>query len=66
MKKSKTIHSIKSRQKGPEHLRDKLIRKYSKGYLITKETLLKEITDLNGVRILHLYQQQFPTIHQEI
>lgn len=66
MKKSKTIHSIKSRQKDPEHLRDKLIRKYSKGYLITKETLWKEITDLNGVRILHLYQQQFPTIHQEI
>ena len=44
----------------------KLMRKYSKGYVITKETLLKEITDLNGVRILHLYQQQFPTIHKEI
>ena len=66
LKKAKTIHSIKSRQKDPEHLRDKLMRKYSKGYVITKETLLKEITDLNGVRILHLYQQQFPTIHKEI
>lgn len=66
LKKAKTIHSIKSRQKDPEHLRDKLMRKNSKGYMITKETLLKEITDLNGVRILHLYQQQFPTIHREI
>lgn len=66
LKKAKTIHSIKSRQKDPEHLRDKLMRKYSKGHVITKETLLKEITDLNGVRILHLYQQQFPTIHKEI
>ncbi len=44
LKKAKTIHSIKSRQKDPEHLRDKLMRKYSKGFVITKETLLKEIT----------------------
>ena len=43
LKKAKTIHSIKSRQKDPEHLRDKLMRKNSKGYMITKETLLKEI-----------------------
>lgn len=66
LKRAKAIHSIKARQKDPEHLRDKLLRKQSKGVIITKDTLFREITDLNGVRILHLYQQQFPLIHNEI
>lgn len=66
LKQQKLIHSIKSRHKDPEHLRDKLMRKQLKGQTITKETLFKEITDLNGVRLLHLYQQQFPMIHNEI
>lgn len=66
LKKSKVIHSIKARQKDPEHLRDKLLRKKENGIIVTKQTLFKNITDLNGVRILHLYQEQFPIIHQEI
>lgn len=66
LRREKVIHSIKSRQKDPEHLRDKLLRKQNKGVLVTKDTLFQEITDLNGVRILHLYQQQFPLIHNEI
>jgi len=66
LKQQKLIHSIKSRHKDPEHLRDKLLRKKRKGQLVSKETLFTEITDLNGVRLLHLYQQQFPLIHKEI
>lgn len=66
LKKEKIIHSIKSRQKDPEHLRDKLHRKQAKEQFVTKDTLLKDITDLNGVRVLHLYLQQFPLIHNEI
>jgi putative GTP pyrophosphokinase len=66
LKNQKVIHSIKSRHKDPEHLRDKLIRKQQKGQVITKETLFEEVTDLNGVRLLHLYQQQFHVIHCEI
>lgn len=66
IKKEKAIHSIKSRHKDPEHLRDKLLRKQAEGRVITKESLLKEVTDLNGVRLLHIYQQQFPIIHNEI
>jgi ppGpp synthetase/RelA/SpoT-type nucleotidyltranferase len=66
LKQQKLLHSIKSRPKDPEHLRDKLKRKQLNGLIITKETLFKEITDLNGVRLLHLYQQQFPIIHNEI
>jgi ppGpp synthetase/RelA/SpoT-type nucleotidyltranferase len=64
LKRAKAIHSIKARQKDPEHLRDKLLRKQSKGVIITKDTLFREITDLNGVRILHLYQQQFATVYK--
>jgi len=60
------IHSIKYRSKDPEHLRDKLIRKREDGYVITKENLFSEITDLNGIRLLHLYPQQFSFIHDEL
>lgn len=60
------IHSLKSRIKDPEHLKDKLIRKSKKGIIITSESLFDEITDLIGVRILHLYQAQFGDIHREI
>lgn len=66
LKRAKAIHSIRARQKDPEHLRDKLLRKYNKGVVVTKDTLFRDITDLNGVRVLHLYQQQFPLIHNEI
>lgn len=66
LKQEKVIHSIKSRQKDPDHLRDKLIRKRNKGEIVKKESFFKDITDLNGVRLLHLYLQQFPIIHKEI
>ena len=60
------IHSIKSRIKDAEHLQDKLTRKVSDGKVITKENLFSEITDLIGVRVLHLYQEQFKEIHKAI
>ena len=60
------VHSVKSRFKDPEHLRDKLIRKAQKECVIDKNNFLKEINDLIGVRVLHLYQDQFPSIHHEI
>lgn len=60
------IHSIKSRFKDPEHLKDKLERKLAKGTTVTADNLFEEINDLIGVRILHLYQDQFPFIHNEI
>lgn len=66
LNRSNIIHSVKSRHKDPEHLRDKLKRKSEKNVIITKETLLSQVTDLNGVRILHLYLDQFPKIHSEI
>lgn len=66
---AKHVHSIKSRIKDPEHLRDKLERKLNKAredgepFGITRENLFERINDLVGVRILHLYTQQFQTIH---
>lgn len=60
------IHSLKSRIKDPVHLKDKLLRKLEKGIVVTTDNLFNEITDLIGVRILHLHQEQFRVIHQEI
>jgi len=60
------VHSLKARLKDPEHLRGKLKRKAEKGITLTEESLLREVTDLAGVRVLHLYQDQFETIHTEI
>lgn len=65
---SPTIHSIKSRLKDPSHLREKLERKLQdpKSPPITRDNFFKRITDLTGVRVLHLYQDQFPQIHKFI
>jgi len=60
------IHSTKSRMKDVEHLKDKLNRKKAKGKIITSDSLFSEITDLIGIRVLHLYQEQFKEIHKAI
>jgi len=57
------LHSIKSRLKDPTHLTDKLQRKLATGKIITKDNIFTEITDFIGVRVLHLYQEQFATIN---
>lgn len=59
------IHSIKSRLKDVDHLREKIIRKWEDGP-ITKDTLFSRVTDLAGVRVIHLYSQQFRDIHTAI
>lgn len=60
------MHSFKSRLKDISHLEDKLNRKWDKDEFITPDNFFKEITDLCGVRVLHLSHEQFPFIHQEI
>jgi putative GTP pyrophosphokinase len=60
------IHSIKSRFKDSEHLEEKLIRKRDEGNMINTTNLFTEITDFIGVRVLHLYQEQFVEIHKAI
>jgi putative GTP pyrophosphokinase len=60
------IHTIKYRLKDPNHLRDKILRKWNADDPITTENLYARITDLIGVRVLHLYQDQFPYLHSHI
>lgn len=60
------IHSIKCRLKDRTHLEEKIRRKWDTYGLINKNNVFHLITDLAGVRILHLYQAQFIEIHNEI
>lgn len=57
------IHSIKSRLKDEDHLAEKILRKNSEGRQISQENLFSEITDLAGIRVLHLHQNQFSALH---
>jgi ppGpp synthetase/RelA/SpoT-type nucleotidyltranferase len=60
------IHFIKHRVKDPDHLRDKLARKKLAGDDVTKENLFERITDLAGVRIIHLHTDQIKEIHKAV
>lgn len=59
------VHSIKSRMKDEDHLADKVRRKW-KEKQVTPDNLLRVVTDLAGVRVLHLHTQQFAAIHGAI
>lgn len=60
------VHSVKSRIKNLEHLREKIQRKSSTEDPITPENIFDRITDIAGVRVLHLCQSQFTQIHSAI
>ena len=59
------VHSVKSRLKDPNHLAEKIKRKWVDGP-ITPENLFTKITDFAGVRVLHLHTQQFSEINRAI
>lgn len=66
------MHSVKWRMKDPDHLRDKLqrkmleARKEGRTYNVTEKNLFWKITDLAGLRILHLYTQQADNINRAL
>lgn len=60
------VHSVKSRLKDSGHLKDKIARKQAGSDPITAENLFTRVTDLAGVRVLHLYQEQALAIHSAI
>ena len=60
------IHSVKSRMKDFQHLREKIQRRSSTEDPITLENIFNRITDIAGVRVLHLYQAQFSQIDHAI
>lgn len=57
------IHSVKSRTKNIDHLKDKISRKISEGRIINSTNFFDEITDLAGVRVLLLFQDDFKIIN---
>lgn len=70
---SKYVHSFKFRVKEPGHLRGKLLIKLQEalkdgrnGEEITTANLFREINDLAGLRILHLYTGQMEHIHTHL
>lgn len=69
------VHSYKSRFKDLDHLRSKIERKnYEDSILpddekkgpITQDNIKDRITDICGIRILHLYIGQFEAIHKAL
>jgi len=61
------IHSVRYRLKDDERLREKIRRKKTEENRdITPDSLFQEVTDLAGVRVLHLHMEQFALIHQAI
>ncbi|EMW0391262.1 RelA/SpoT domain-containing protein [Bacillus cereus] len=65
-------HTVRSRVKDPEHLMDKIIRKIIRekkrdtNYKIDISNYKTEITDLIGIRVLHLYKDQAAPIDKFI
>lgn len=66
LQRESVVYTVKSRMKDPEHLKDKIQRKLDEGRDLTVDNVFDHITDLAGVRVLHLYQDQFEKIHKLI
>jgi putative GTP pyrophosphokinase len=66
LRQVKAVHSIKIRVKNPEHLVEKIIRKCSdqKNLKITPDNYEGYITDLVGIRALHLFKDEWLPIHE--
>jgi len=65
------VHSHKKRTKDMDHLNEKISRKNDKlkelGHVeINKDNVMDLITDIVGIRILHLHQGQFDAIHKRL
>ncbi len=66
--KAKEVHSVRYRVKEPEHVIEKIIRKQieNSSRVITVDNYQVELTDLIGIRILHLFKEQWLDIHKFI
>lgn len=66
--KFKKVHSVRFRLKDKEHLIEKIIRKKidKPDREINLDNYKNEITDLIGIRILHLFKEDWEFIHQSI
>jgi putative GTP pyrophosphokinase len=66
--KTQNVHSVRYRIKDPEHLIEKIIRKKIKNpeLDINLENYLNCLTDLIGLRALHLFKEDWDPIHHFI
>lgn len=69
----KTVHSVKSRTKDPDRLIEKIIRKtpdrqkkYGDNFQFTVDNYKDEINDLIGIRVIHIFKEQWQEIHEFI
>ncbi|QIO64799.1 RelA/SpoT domain-containing protein [Rhizobium leguminosarum] len=62
----RVVHSFKFRLKDPDHLDKKVIRKIREGKDLNEGNFFSLVTDLAGVRILHLFQEDFGRIDSVI
>ncbi|MBP6290042.1 MAG: GTP pyrophosphokinase [Spirochaetes bacterium] len=55
------VHSVKTRIKNPEHLIEKIIRKKinNPNFFVNEKNYINKITDLIGIRILHLFKSDW-------
>lgn len=62
------VHSVRFRTKDPDHLIEKIIRKNrsDRDYHPTLETYRELVTDLIGIRVLHLFKEDWTSIHDFI
>lgn len=67
------IHSVKSRVKNPDRLIEKIIRKipsrknkYGKNFSFSVDNYKEEITDLIGIRAIHIFKEDWEEIHKFI
>jgi len=66
--KSPKVHSVRYRIKDPEHLIEKIIRKKVEDEMsnITFENYKEKITDLIGLRALHLFKEEWEYVNDFI
>ena len=69
----KMVHSVKSRIKDPDGLVEKVIRKtedrkhkYGETFKFTVDNYKNEINDLIGIRVIHIFKDQWQEIHEFI
>jgi putative GTP pyrophosphokinase len=66
--KTSGVHSVRYRVKNPDHLTKKILRKKldNKQRILTVASYEEEITDLAGIRVLHLFKNDWQDIHKFI
>lgn len=70
LQKCDQVHSVRWRVKDPEHVLEKIVRKRASGSPkyneVSVDNYVELITDLVGVRVLHLFKHEWLDIHHYI